>query len=452
MNNHNLALSWLKNGIVALGIAGLYSVILVLLRVPQLSPYFTDKEIFKSALVIHVNLSVLVWLLSGAAIIWSYNQLKTGFELALARLGLIAMIMIAISPVIGDKAPVMNNYIPMLENLAFIIGLCLFGVSLLCLAIITVISGVYEFRQHQQDYSVFSLAKLSSSIIYLMVFTCFIWSFLELDRISDIVPLDIDFYYELLYWSGGHLLQFLYTQILMLIWFILFELYLDRLKFNTIYQSLLVINFLLGSLVFYGHYNFDIIDSQFKEFFTRHMIYCGGIAPVIFALLLCYEAFVAHRRKVPSFIYTTIICSIFLFFFGGLIGLLITGVNVVIPAHYHGEIVGISIALMGLVYVYCFLKPHNERGIIQFLPKAENIEKYQAAPIYLITLGQLIHITGLALAGGYGVLRKTPGEEIALSAKVYMGMMGIGGLIAIIGGLMFVYICGRKVYFSKVLN
>ena len=58
-------------------------------------------------------------------------------------------------------------------------------------------------------------------------------------------------------------------------------------------------------------------------------------------------------------------------------------------------------------------------------------------------------LAGLALAGGYGVLRKTPGGDIALSAKIYMGMVGGGGLVAIIGGLMFVYICVKNLYLLK---
>jgi len=62
----------------------------------------------------------------------------------------------------------------------------------------------------------------------------------------------------------------------------------------------------------------------------------------------------------------------------------------------------------------------------------------------------LLHVAGLALAVGYGVLRKTPGSDIPFSAKMYMGMVGGGGLIAIIGGLMFVYICAKNLYRSSV--
>ena len=95
--NYN-ALAWLKNGIIALAIAGLYSIILVVLRTPQLSHFFTDQSAFKSALVIHVNLSVLVWLLSITCVIWSYSSFKTGFESLLSNLAFISMIIMALSP------------------------------------------------------------------------------------------------------------------------------------------------------------------------------------------------------------------------------------------------------------------------------------------------------------------------------------------------------------------
>ena len=36
---------------------------------------------------------------------------------------------------------------------------------------------------------------------------------------------------------------------------------------------------------------------------------------------------------------------------GGLIGFLISGSNVTIPAHYHGSIVGVTLALMGVCYL-----------------------------------------------------------------------------------------------------
>lgn len=68
---------------------------------------------------------------------------------------------------------------------------------------------------------------------------------------------------------------------------------------------------------------------------------------------------------------------------------------------------------------------------------------------YLYGLGQLLHITGLMWSGGYGVQRKVAGTEQVLRITgevVGMGMMGLGGLIAVIGGLLFVVIVIRAVW------
>jgi cytochrome c oxidase subunit 1 len=45
-----------------------------------------------------------------------------------------------------------------------------------------------------------------------------------------------------------------------------------------------------------------------------------------------------------------LLASMLLFAAGGVIGTFIDGSNVKIPAHYHGCIVGVTLALMGLVF------------------------------------------------------------------------------------------------------
>ena len=57
--------------------------------------------------------------------------------------------------------------------------------------------------------------------------------------------------------------------------------------------------------------------------------------------------------------------------------------------------------------------------------------------------GQLMHIIGLVWSGGYGVQRKVAGAEQVLRSGAEiagMGLMGLGGLVAIIGGLLFVVV------------
>lgn len=458
MKNYN-ALIWLRNGIAALAIAGLYSIILVVLRTPQLSHFFSDQSMFKSALVIHVNLSVLVWLLAITCFIWSYSKVRTGFESSLARVAFTGMLLMAFSPLYPESEPIMNNYIPVLENIFFIIGLSLFGVIVLGFAIQTVCTSFMQCDLSDYGERIIAIAKFTSAFMFICVWLCFVLSFFSVDALSRLVPLDIDFYYEMLFWSGGHLLQFIYTQMLMLVLLVLAESWRGgRVSYFAVYEMLLALNFVLSLAVFWGHYQYDMADGSFKEFYTLHMIYTGGIVPTIFIATLLFEIIQKRISDVPKFVPIAFMSAILLFLFGGMIGVVISGVNVTIPAHYHGSIVGISTAFMGLSYMFCFQgniyqKINKLGGVISYLlSKGKQIksakigQKAASWQIVILTVGQFLHITGLALAGGYGVLRKTPGGDIALSAKIYMGMVGGGGLIAIIGGLMFVYVCARNLY------
>jgi cytochrome c oxidase subunit I len=101
-------------------------------------------------------------------------------------------------------------------------------------------------------------------------------------------------------------------------------------------------------------------------------------------------------------------------------------------AHYHGCIVGVTLALMGLVY----------RLLPQLGCRAPEGRLATLQPT-LYGAGQLLHIVGLVWSGGYGVQRKVAGAEQVLRSGAEiagMGLMGLGGLIAIIGGLLFVVV------------
>ena len=464
---NKLAISWLKNGIWALALAGFYSIVLVILRTPQLSQIISDKSVFKSSLVIHVNLSVLAWLLSITCIIWSYGSRRLYFSNVFSKLALAGIALMTISPLIGQSNPIMNNYVPILENVWFIIGLSLFGSSILYFSILVFINSFHDFSLKEEKYTaqILPVVKLTSSLMYIMVWGCFVLSYKEVMALSNIFPIEIDYYYELLFWSGGHLLQFIYTQIVMFVWLVLAELWIGKgLIYYKVYSSLFVINFILSLFVFYGHLAYQMPEYEFTVFFTKHMQYCGGIAPTLLMAVLVTDIFKFTRIKNNlTFVAIAFMASILVFFAGGLIGVLISGINLSIPAHYHGSIVGISLAFLGFAYIFCFRDsvfaiPDQTLGkkLFTFSLSSEqsnyvsnspsNYSKWPNIQLIIITFGQLLHIAGLALAGGYGILRKNPDGEIALAAKFYMGMLGGGGLIAIIGGLMFVYICAKRLY------
>jgi cytochrome c oxidase subunit I len=62
--------------------------------------------------------------------------------------------------------------------------------------------------------------------------------------------------------------------------------------------------------------------------------------------------------------------------------------------------------------------------------------------------GQFLHVIGLAFSGGHGVQRKTAGADQMLETIAQLGgmiVMGIGGLVAIIGGVLFLVAYGQAV-------
>ena len=133
--------------------------------------------------------------------------------------------------------------------------------------------------------------------------------------------------------------------------------------------------------------------------------------------------------------------SVLLFAAGGVACVFINGENVRVPAHYHGCIVGVTLALMGLVY---HLLPQLGYG-------APN-PRWAALQPWLYGAGQLLHVAGLLWSGGYGVQRKVAGAEQVLgsvSEVAGMALMGLGGLVAIVGGLLFVVLVAHAMLRGK---
>ena len=73
-----LVRGWLHLGLAALLGAGVFSVLLVLSRTPYLQNLFPVADFFRVALVVHVDLSVLVWFISLAGMLWSLNSPARG--------------------------------------------------------------------------------------------------------------------------------------------------------------------------------------------------------------------------------------------------------------------------------------------------------------------------------------------------------------------------------------
>jgi hypothetical protein len=247
--------------------------------------------------------------------------------------------------------------------------------------------------------------------------------------------LDGKAYYELLFWGGGHVIQFAWTLLLLVAWLLL----ADAVGLS-VPLSPRVIALLFGvglAAVFvtpliYLAYNVTSVEHHRLQ--TWLMRFGGGlaIAPVALAVLIALFRSGRSKRSDAATrpLRAALVTSIVLFGVGGLIGYAIKGSDVRIPAHYHGAIVGVTVALMGVAY---WLLPR-----LGFGQPPSRLATWQS---YLYGGGQLLHITGLVWSGGYGVQRKVAdGAQVvrSLEQTLGMGLMGAGGLVAIVGGMLFV--------------
>jgi len=379
---------------------------------------------------VHVDLSVLVWFLSFGGALWTMNgtpryQPLAWLAFAAAVAGTAVM---CVAPFVERAAPVMANYVPVLDGPVFLAGLVLFGagIALLCLRSMLAaapvgirISGGGALR-----------FGLNAALVASAVAACaFAWSWHALPP-----GLDPRIYYELLFWGGGHVLQFAYTLLMLVGWIWLASSIGARVPLSPRVATLLFAIALLSVFLTPVTYlAYDLASVEFHRAQTLLMRFGGGlvIPPIALAVLWAlWPLRGAAARERP--LRAALIASVVLFSAGGIVGFLITSNNVRIPAHYHGSIVGVTLAMMGVVYL---LLPR-----LGFAAPDSRLAAWQP---YVYGAGQLMHILGLFWSGGYGVQRKAAGAEQALRTApeiAAMGLMGLGGLIAVIGGLMFLVI------------
>lgn len=424
-----LARAWLWLGMLALVGAGVFSVLLVLSRTPLVNEWFPAADFFRVALVVHVDLSVLVWFAALGGVLWSVNGSDRGLGWAWTALGLCiaGAATMSLAPFFGTGEAMMVNYIPVLDDPGFIAGLLIFGAGAALLVLRSLVtapkigltfdgSGALRFGLN---------ASVVATAIALLAFG---WSF-------AVMPDGLigNAYFEVLFWGGGHALQFTWTLLMLVSWLWLASASGARVPLSP-RITLLMFALALASVFVtpYAYLAHDISSVEHRDLHTWAMRLGGGVA--ILPIALAVSIGLTSTRSSPESgpLRTALVSSVLLFGSGGLIGVFIRGENVMIPAHYHGSIVGVTMALMGLVYLLLpklgYRPPHRRLATLQ--------------PV-IYAAGQLMHILGLVWSGGYGVKRKVAGTDQVLGSTAEilgMGLMGLGGLVAIVGGLLFVIV------------
>jgi cytochrome c oxidase subunit I len=424
--SRRLASGWLQLGIASLVGSGVYALLVVLARTPYIQDIFPWTDFFHTALVVHVDLAVLLWFLAFAGVLWSLNSSSRLLGIGWLSLVLAAggATMIALSPFIETGKPLMSNYVPVIQSTFFFAGLIAFaaGTALLAMRSMVAVPPIVFWRGGEGSIR---SGFLAASISLLFALAAFGWSYIMIPHFVD-----SRVYYDVLFWGGGHVLQFTYTLLMAAGWLWLADACGAKTPLTPRIASFLIVIGLLPVFyvpLIYLSYTGDMGDHMTQ--FTEMMRVGGSFAAVPIGLAVLYGIIVGNRTPSATPQRAALVSSLILFAFGGLISLLIKDSNTIITAHYHGTGGAISLAFMGLAF-----------HLLPRLGYREPNLKWATLMSYVYGAGQLLHIIGLLWSGGYGVQRKVAGGLQGFAQTAGMGLMGLGGLIAVVGGIMFLVV------------
>jgi len=430
-NARRLTTGWLLLGLSALVIGGLYTILVVLSRTPFFQDIIPWVDFFRTALVVHVNLTVLVWFLAFAGVLWSYTDsrrcLACGWGALL--LSCLGTLIIVVAPFTGESHPLMNNYVPVLQNTVFFIGLSIFGAGFLLQVLRSCVTA-FDNDNLSSGESSLRFGLFVAVVASLFALAALLLSWLGIDPGFEGLA-----YYDRLFWGSGHIIQFSHTQLMLVAWLWLASISGAHLRLSprvALFLFILGLQPVLAAPVIY--LAFDVSSGQHLYWFIQLMKYGGAIAAVPIGVA-CTLAILERWRPREGFEVerNALLFSLLLFGAGGAIGFMIRGSTVTVPAHYHGSIVGVTIAFMGITY---HLLPQ-----LGFAKIKGRIARWQPG---IYGGGQLMHIIGLAWSGGYNVARKSTDAERGFEQVAGMGLMGFGGLVSIIGGITFLVLVYRS--------
>jgi cytochrome c oxidase subunit 1 len=404
---------WFLLSIVSLGLGGFLAFVVAMARTPGVYKYFPPGY-FYYALIGHVDLAIVIFLLSFTILIWSRTYKK---DLKLAfYLSFLGFIGVALSSFLGKGIAVSNNYLPTIVHPLFLSGIVLYFLGFTLYALLVSKEALLTlFSKEPIKNSV-----ATSVILGLLMMVAVIPSYL---RAGD--PSNIYIFYERLFWTPGHIHQFLNGAILLYAWYYLLHLLgkdkeLGFLRFVNISFILFALLMLLVPVLYS-----DPISRNAKIF--TEISYAVGLGIPMF--LHAFNVIRDMRWDWKNPFSSALFFSLCLYFLGVFIAYAGIKADLRVPAHYHGTVTSLTLALMAISY-----KLLREYG---YTKKLSTLTKIQP---YLYGVGMIMFILGLYFAGREGAPRKTYGTGYTQDPTVLASLiiMGVGTMMAVIGGVLFV--------------
>ena len=439
---------WFALAVGSLVVAGLLSLAVVVGRLPLLSRIIDDPLFFKRCLVVHVDLALVVWFYAFlAGLLALGTRARPGkvrtLAYALAVGGVVAMLAGAL---VRGAQPVLANYVPVIDHPLFSGGLAAFFAGTLLYFIHTLAAPAARMKSELP--ADVQLGLQSAAVVVVIAGATWVSA-----RAGLPAGLDVYTRAEFLAWGPGHVLQAANACAMLAVWLWLLDRatgtpVLSRRAAQFVFGALVLPQAAMPLLTARG-----TLDTLYHTGATQLMRWT--IFPAILAMLAIGTRHLwrhglrvggpalAAKPLAARTALTGLIASAALALLGLILGACIRGSTTLVPAHYHASLGAVTVAFMTAAYFVCDAVRRGNSGAAL----SEGVWRAAKRQLALFGVGQTVFALGFAIGGAYGLGRKAyASEQHVRSAGEVCGLivMGLGGLVAVAGGLWFLFLVLRE--------
>jgi len=472
--------------VVSLLIGGVLAVIMVLTRWQAV--HLVGAEDFYMYLTAHGLAMLAYWIIFfEIAVLYFASSTLLKSRLATPRWGWAAFALMVLGVVVnlvavfrGDSTVMFTSYVPLPANPMFYLGLILFAVGALigCFIFLGTLVIAKAENTYEGSIPLVTFGALTAAIIAIftiasgaiILIPTFLWS---VGYIKSIDPL----MYRTIWWGFGHSSQQINVAAHVAIWYAIAAIVFGAKPMSErVSRAAFLLYILFLQLASAHHLLSDPgLSTEWKVFNTSYAMYLAVLASMIHGLTVPGAIEVAQRekgftkglfewlRKAPwgNPVFSGMILSLVGFgFLGGISGVMmgteqlnmLIHNTIYVPGHFHATVViGTTLAFMAVTY---FLIPTLFKREVMM----PGLAKWQP---YLFGIGMMVFSLAMMGAGTLGVPRRHWDITFAGAALPYefpgaawlmLGIVGVSGLVAIVGGGIYILITVGSIFLGKPID
>jgi cytochrome c oxidase subunit 1 len=472
--------------VVSLLVGGVLALLILLTRWQAV--HLIDAENFYMTLTVHGLDMLAFWIIFfEIAVLYFCSSTLLRSRLATPRMAWLGFALMLIGAVTvnaavftGTSTVMFTSYVPLPGHPAFYLGLILFAVGALigCFVFMGTLVVAKAEKTYEGSIPLVTFGALTACIIAIftiasgaiILIPTFLWS---TGYIKSIDPL----MYRTIWWAFGHSSQQINVAAHVAVWYAIAAIVFGAKPMSERVSRVAFLLYILFLQLASAHHLLADpgLSTEWKVFNTSYAMYLAVLASMVHGLTVPGSIEVAQRvkgytkglfewlRKAPwgNPVFSGMFISLLGFgFLGGISGVMmgteqlnmLIHNTIYVPGHFHATVViGTTLAFMALTY---FLLPtlFNREVIMPGLAKWQP---------YLFGLGMAVFVLAMMGAGTLGVPRRhwditfagaALPHEFPGTAWLMLGIMGVSGLVAIVGGAAYIFLTVGSLLWGKRLE